>query len=65
VACKCVKCSACGGSGSVWFDVFGKCLGNRRCDDMDTVETCDQCYGTGLDVACDECIDEGDEDEAK
>src|SRR5579872_2401108 len=45
MACECVSCSACGGTGTVWFsfpgpDRGGKYLGNHRCDDLDELDTC-------------------------
>lgn len=60
MACECVKCGTCGGSGNVWFafpgpDRAGEFLGNRRCDDLDEMDTCPDCGGSGITEACHEC----------
>jgi hypothetical protein len=62
--CQCVSCSECGGSGRIWLDVFGNYLGNRRCDDLDEMETCMECSGSGLaDGPCLHCeLAEGSQD---
>lgn len=61
MACECVICGACGGTGNVWFsfpgaDRGGQYLGNHRCDDLDTLEPCEECHG-GLTEICYECQD--------
>jgi len=33
----------------------GTYLGSRRCDDLDEMETCEECRGTGIDIVCDHC----------
>lgn len=54
--CCCVSCGDCGGSGNVWFSFGGKeYLGSHRCDDLDEMETCDTCGGSGITETCDRC----------
>lgn len=58
--CECVICSECGGSGRVWFSFpgpgrEGKYLGNHRCDDLDEMDTCSICGGSGVSEVCHEC----------
>jgi DnaJ-class molecular chaperone len=53
--CHCVRCSLCRGSGSVWFDLDGNYLGQVHCDDMDEMETCDECGGSGIVEECERC----------
>ena len=60
--CNCVYCPVCGGSGSVWFSFGGKFLGNRRSDDLDTIESCEFC-DNGVVEFCGECLDAMSEDE--
>ena len=63
MACECVKCSDCGGSGSYWVDMRGRFLGQSRCDDMDDLEYCGECGGTGISEVCYECQLEYGEDD--
>ena len=62
--CECVSCSECKGSGNVYFSFggfsHGRYLGSSRCDDLDEMETCDVCGGSGIIEHCDRCgeIDE-------
>lgn len=53
--CRCVTCGDCGGSGNVWFSFGGEYLGNRRCDDLDSMEPCEDCGGSGIVETCDRC----------
>ena len=53
--CCCVRCGDCNGSGTVWFDWRGQYLGNSRCDDLDELEHCEQCGGSGITETCDRC----------
>lgn len=54
--CRCVSCAECRGSGRVWFAFGGReYLGSRRCDDLDEMETCEECSGSGLAEVCDRC----------
>lgn len=67
MACKCVSCSACGGSGNVWYsfpgpDKGGKYLGNQRCDDLDEMDTCSECGGRGVVETCYECQSAGEDE---
>ena len=55
MACECVSCPDCGGSGTIWFDLAGRYLGNHRCDDLDVLETCEECGGSGVSEVCYEC----------
>lgn len=55
--CDCTPCSFCNGSGVTWFAVGGQYLGNRRCDDLDTMETCEECGGSGVEMKCGPCMD--------
>jgi hypothetical protein len=57
MACKCVRCRECGGSGSVWFSFDKQYLGTHRCDDLDELETCEECGGSGISETCQECLD--------
>ena len=63
VTCRCVRCGTCNGSGSIWFDYRGKYLGNQRSDDLDELEICDDCGGSGISEECDECLDSRYDDE--
>ena len=62
MGCKCIPCADCGGTGNVWYAFDGEYLGNHRCDDMDELETCDMCDGSGIGDYCDECQWSEDED---
>jgi hypothetical protein len=59
--CRCVRCSECNGTGTVWFSFGspayggGQYLGSHRSDDMDEMETCDECRGSGISEECDTC----------
>jgi hypothetical protein len=60
--CTCVSCGECGGSGTVWFAFGGReYLGNSRCDDLDEMETCEECRGSGITEMCDYCQDTRDD----
>lgn len=64
MTCKCVICDECKGSGNIWVDYKGKYLGNNRCDDMDELDTCPECDGSGLSEICYECWEESQDDES-
>jgi hypothetical protein len=51
-------CPECGGLGNVWWSFSGKYLGQSRCDDLDELEMCEECHGSGLLNMCDNCIEE-------
>lgn len=58
--CTCVSCGECDGTGRVWFafpgpDRGGRYLGRHRGDDLDEMDTCPQCDGSGITELCDEC----------
>lgn len=55
MACKCVRCAECGGTGNIWVSLSGEYLGNSRCDDFDELDTCEDCDGTGITETCDDC----------
>lgn len=56
--CSCVACPECRGSGVVWFAFGGReYLGTMRCDDLDEIETCDECRGSRVSEVCDHCQD--------
>lgn len=61
MACECVSCSACGGSGNIWLDFKGRYLGQHRCDDMDEMESCEECRGRGIVEVCEACSDAEEE----
>lgn len=68
MACKCVRCPECAGSGTVWFafpglDRGGEYLGNHRWDDLDELEMCDYCGGYGVTETCYECQEAMNTDE--
>lgn len=54
--CQCVRCPECGGTGNVWFEFGGEAyLGSSRSDDMDEMESCDHCHGSGTVETCERC----------
>jgi hypothetical protein len=55
MACECVSCGSCRGTGSIWVDFKGRYLGNRRSDDLDELEPCEDCGGSGTSETCYEC----------
>ena len=55
MACACIQCEYCRGSGYIWISHMGEHLGRSRCDDLDETETCDECGGSGITQICDEC----------
>lgn len=61
--CECVSCGECRGSGRVWFFFGGDYLGNSRCDDLDQMETCEECGGGGIIELCEYCQDDRDTQE--
>lgn len=68
MACECVLCSECGGTGTVWFafpgpDRGGRYLGNHRNDDLDEMDMCTNCHG-GITELCHECEDREELDDA-
>ena len=54
--CRCVNCPECRGSGHVWFAFGGReYLGFSRADDLDEMECCEECSGSGVVEMCDKC----------
>lgn len=54
--CRCVTCPECRGRGHVWFAFGGReYLGAGRSDDLDEMETCEECSGSGIVEMCDHC----------
>lgn len=45
--CTCVSCGMCGGSGNIRFD--------DPDSPFDELETCDECWGSGITEPCDRC----------
>jgi len=41
----------------VWFAFDGQYLGGSRCDDMDDLQICQECEGSGIIEMCDYCQD--------
>jgi hypothetical protein len=62
--CTCISCGSCGGTGNVWFTFDGKYLGKHRTDDLDELERCDDCEGSGISEECDYCVDSRDDFDA-
>lgn len=61
--CECVSCPDCKGSGGYWTDLNGKYLGQSRWDDLDQLETCEECGGSGISESCDRCTQLNDYDQ--
>lgn len=61
MTCTCVPCSVCGGTGSIWLDFNGRFLGSHRSDDLDEMDVCEDCGGSGIVETCDECLDTRDD----
>ena len=56
--CTCVDCPLCKGSGQVRSSSNDDYLGTGRCDDMDELECCAYCHGSGIDDYCDYCFEQ-------
>jgi len=63
MSCSCVLCEGCGGTGDVWISFSGKYLGRYRCDDLDELDTCPDCNGSGSIEMCNECQEEARDEE--
>ena len=61
MTCTCISCDECGGTGSIWVSMTGKYIGKYHCDDLDELETCYKCDGSGLFEMCDECREKEEE----
>lgn len=53
--CTCVRCTACNGSGTIYFDMRGRYIGRHMIDDLCETESCDMCSG-GIVEPCDRCM---------
>lgn len=53
--CTCERCPECRGGGYVWYALDGTYLGSRRCDDLDELDVCEECNGSGILDVCDYC----------
>ncbi len=53
--CHCVRCGEYNGTGNIWRDIGGKYLGDGRSDDLDQMESCENCGGSGITQTCDRC----------
>jgi len=62
MTCTCIPCSECRGSGTVWFSFSGKYLGSHRSDDLDEMDTCDECRGSCVSEICEYCLEKQEED---
>jgi hypothetical protein len=62
--CKCIPCSHCDGTGSIYFDMKGRYVGRHRFDDLCDAEPCDMCHG-GIAAKCERCqqLDDWDADQ--
>ena len=59
--CKCVSCRECNGTGHIFVSFSGKYRGAFKCDDLDSMEKCEDCNGSGLSEMCDDCRDKLEE----
>ena len=62
MACTCTPCPFCNGTGNIWRDLDGS-YSLYHTDDLQEMETCDQCGGDGIDSLCEECWFDSQEDE--
>lgn len=60
--CTCPQCPMCEGNGHYYVDMRGHYLHHGRRDDMDEMETCEECGGSGIEYECDYCMDMRDAD---
>ena len=60
--CECIPCPQCNGTGTIWISFSGEYLGSHRCDDLDEMDGCEACGGSGVDSFCDECLDSDEEE---
>jgi len=40
-----------------YISISGKYVGAHSLDDLDSMETCEECMGSGFETICDECRD--------
>jgi hypothetical protein len=62
--CTCPPCSLCDGKGTVAVDMRGNWIPHRL-DDLDGLETCEDCGGSGCAAECDHCRVQREQDEAE
>lgn len=55
MACECIICPECNGSGTVWYSFNGDYIGYFHSDDLDSLGSCEQCGGSGVSWMCEEC----------
>jgi len=63
MACECIVCEYCKGTGTVWESPFTHEITNYRWDDLYDMVGCPVCDGQGVTSICDECIREYEEEE--
>ena len=62
MTCRCVRCGGCEGSGYIWVDMRGRYIGAHRTDDLDDMELCPDCQGSGISEECEVCLDRSYDD---
>jgi hypothetical protein len=55
--CTCERCCMCEGTGGYYVDSRGRFQGVHRSDDMEDLETCEFCGGSGVTDECSRCMD--------
>ena len=60
MACECISCDYCNGSGHIWRTIGGT-VSRYRCDDLGDLEPCPNCRG-GITETCYECQTATDDD---
>lgn len=53
--CRCVSCHDCDGKGNYAVNMRGQYIGPSRTDDLDDIEMCESCGGSGIIETCDRC----------
>lgn len=51
--CTYSPCPECGGTGGVWISFNGEHIGRYRIDDLDELDVCPECNGSGIFQECD------------
>lgn len=57
--CECVYCDFCDGKGHFWVNFRGQAV--IHCDDLDQMEMCEECNGSGIIETCAACMDDDDD----
>lgn len=47
----------------VWVNFFGRFIGHGRCDDLDQLQYCETCGGSGVSEVCENCLDAWEDEE--